>query len=83
KTCAERAGRIGAAAEFEPGEAPGAPAVALSRATLDIAGAFAGAFERLGLGGSALDRTAAATEETARNTRRIAQKMDTGVLAFE
>ncbi len=74
KARAERAGRLAEAAE-----APGAtPAAALSRSTMDVMGAFAGMFERIGIGASAMDRVAAATEETARNTRPL--RCQTGLL---
>lgn len=45
--------------------------------TIEVQGSFsAAAFGRMGVGSSVADRTAAASEETAKNTKRIAQQTD-------
>lgn len=55
------------------------------RSTLDAAGTFsAEAAGRLGVGSTADERTARATEETAKNTKKIASRLEQGVgLVFE
>ena len=51
---------------------------------VDIVGTFsAEAADRMGLGANTSERTARATEETAKNTKRIVQKMDETQFAFE
>ena len=59
--------------------------VAASRImSYEVMGTFsAEAADRMGLGTDAVERTARATEETARNTKRIAWRMEQGGLAFE
>lgn len=50
---------------------------------MDVTGSFsAAAAAGLGLGSSAADRTAKATEETAKNTKRLIEKLDSGVSTF-
>jgi len=54
------------------------------RANFDVAGTFnIAAAQGLGVGASVQERTAKASEETARNTKRIVQKMDEEGLVFE
>lgn len=61
-----------------------APAVQEAQAKLDTAGTFnAAAASGLGFGGTAAERTAKATEETARNTKRMWQKMNDDELSFD
>jgi lysophospholipase L1-like esterase len=61
-----------------------APAVDTASAKFDIVGTFsAAAISGLGLGSSTAERTAKAAEETAQNTRRIVQKLDTGEASFD
>lgn len=51
---------------------------------MDVVGTFsAEAADRLGLGTNTAERTARATEETAKNTKRIVQKMDETDFIFE
>lgn len=53
-------------------------------ARIGAVGTFSGAAAgRIGYGSDALDRTAHAAEETARNTKKLAQKADQGKLIFE
>lgn len=50
---------------------------------MDVTGSFsAAAAAGLGVGSSAADRTAKATEETAKNTKRMLDKLDTSVATF-
>jgi hypothetical protein len=57
---------------------------AQARTAFGVAGTFsAEAAGRMGLGGSAAERTAKASEETAKNTRKIAQQLDQNEMAFE
>jgi hypothetical protein len=50
---------------------------------MDVTGSFsAAAAAGLGLGSSAADRTAKATEETAKNTKRLLDKLDAGTMTF-
>ncbi|MCC6972324.1 MAG: hypothetical protein IT434_19080, partial [Phycisphaerales bacterium] len=52
--------------------------------TFDVSGGFsAAAADRIGVGESVQERAAKAAEETAKHTRKIAQKMDEGGLVFE
>ena len=51
-------------------------------AKIGVRGTFNAAAIRGLVAGSAADRTAAATEETARNTKRLVQSAQTGALAF-
>jgi hypothetical protein len=55
------------------------------KVTLDVVGTFsAEAADRIGLGSSVQERTAKASEETAKNTKKIAQKIEAGAgLVFE
>ncbi len=61
-----------------------APAVQQAQTKLDTVGTFnAAAVSQLGFGGTAPERTAKATEETAKNTKRMWQKMNEDELSFE
>lgn len=55
------------------------------KVSLDVTGTFsAEAADRIGVGSSVQERTAKAAEETAKNTKKIAQKVDEGAgLVFE
>lgn len=61
------------------------PAIQVVQARFDVAGSFnAQAAFGMGIGNSVADRTAKAAEETAKNTKKIAQKMDdAAALVFE
>jgi len=55
-----------------------------AQSVLDVSGTFnASAIAQLGVGSTATERTAKASEETARNTKRIIQKMDEEGATFE
>jgi hypothetical protein len=60
------------------------PELETAQSKLDVFGTFnATAAASLGFGNSATERTAKATEETARNTKRMLQKMDEDELTFD
>lgn len=55
-----------------------------AQSVLDVSGTFnASAIAQLGVGSTATERTAKASEETARNTKRIIQKMDEDGATFD
>jgi len=87
----EQAKNLRASGEGEPGtDRPKLPEINLpditqrAQSVLDVSGSFnVAAIAQMGVGDTATERTAKASEDTARNTRRIIQKMDDDGATFD
>lgn len=91
KAAIEQAKNLRASGKGEPGtDQPKLPEINLpditqrAQSVLDVSGSFnVAAIAQMGVGDTATERTAKASEETAKNTRRIIQKMDDDGATFE